>query len=128
MNIHNPDGAGLLTVSQVTAMTGVSKSTLRHWEREFRDYLETARVEENGRRMFRADALQKIEKIKNLVHEQGLTLRGVRTQLEQAVLEREESRSPPDRSEERARQLADLVAEHIVRRIYADNSESPLRE
>ena len=74
----------LLTISQVNALTGVKKSTIRHWEQEFTEFLESVRTEGNQRR-FTSDAIEKIKVIKNLVEEQGLTLRGVRRHIEGTV-------------------------------------------
>jgi len=116
MNYSNADPPGLLTAAQVVSMTGVSKSTLRHWEREFRDFLETAIEEQNGRRLFRADAVSKIERIKALVLEQGLTLQGVRKHLQSLATDKRTL--PLTAVEEKARRLADIVTDHIIKRLF----------
>jgi DNA-binding transcriptional MerR regulator len=121
MQIVNGKEPGKLSIGQVTAATGVSKSTLRHWEKEFRDFLDVARTDGN-RRYFTPDAIQKVEHIRHLVEEQGLTLRGVRAQLEAMTQEPTQERAPPPPvSEEKARKLADLVTDNLIRRLFNSN-------
>ena len=111
----------LLSIGQVTALTGVGKSTLRHWEHEFCDFLTSVRTEGNQRR-FTTDSVEKIEKIRGLVEDQGLTLRGVRKRLETELRtdkegEAEEPKLAPD---DRLKQFADLMTDHIVRRLFRE--------
>jgi len=119
--LENQSGR-LLSIGQVTALTGVGKSTLRHWEREFRDFLSSVRTSGNQRR-FTADAVQKIEKIKELVEGQGLTLRGVRRKLEQhqPVKETVEIPKPEPKIDENLRRLADLMSDHIMKKLLEGN-------
>ena len=109
----------LLSIGQVTALTGVGKSTLRHWEREFRDFLSSVRTKGNQRR-FTHDAIQKIEKIKELVEDQGLTLRGVRKRLEKLDQEEELVEIPKAEPlvDENVQRLADLMSDHIMKRLF----------
>ncbi len=113
----------LLSIGQVTALTGVGKSTLRHWEREFHDILDSVRTEGNQRR-FTPDAVKKIEKIKEMVEDHGLTLRGVRvklTKLEEEHRTKSESSDETTSGEipnESLRRLAELMTEHIVKRLF----------
>ena len=81
MNRIENDHQGGLSIGQIASATGVPKSTLRHWEKEFSEFLETAKAPGNQRR-FAPDAADKVERIKSLVEEQGMTLRGVRLELE----------------------------------------------
>lgn len=114
-------GKPLLTVSQVEALTGVGKSTIRHWEREFRDFLESERTSGNQRR-FSKGAVQKIEKIKELVEDQGLTLRGVRRQLERTHADLEiELGKEPSISPEEVDDLSELLSDHVMRRLFKDD-------
>ncbi len=111
----------LFSIGQVTALTGVGKSTLRHWEREFRDFLNSARTRGNQRR-FTPDAIEKIEKIKELVEEQGLTLRGVRMRLEKLhVNEKPIEKEQKPEENDRLQHLADLMSEHIIRRLFRES-------
>jgi len=108
----------LLTIGQLTALTGVRKSTIRHWEREFNDFLQSVRTDGNQRR-FPAEAVDKVEKIKVLVEEQGLTLRGVRQKLEQNHRTSEAQAPQPDtKSDVSLQKLADLMSEHVIRRLF----------
>ena len=110
----------LLSIGQVTALTGVGKSTLRHWEREFHDILDSVRTEGNQRR-FTPDAVKKIEKIKDMVEEHGLTLRGVRMKLEEEHSTKSESSDETTSGEtpnESLKRLAELMTEHIVKRLF----------
>lgn len=110
----------LLSIGQVTALTGVGKSTLRHWEREFHDILDSVRTEGNQRR-FKPDAVKKIEEIRVMVEEHGLTLRGVRMKLEEERQSNSKSSEETTSGEipsESLRQLAELMTEHIVKRLF----------
>ncbi len=114
-------GKPLLTVSQVEALTGVGKSTIRHWEREFRDFLESERTSGNQRR-FSKGAVQKIEKIKELVEDQGLTLRGVRRQLERTDTEVQTDQDlDPTVFGENVDELSELLSDHIMRQLFKDD-------
>ena len=118
MNKIENDHQGQVSIGQVSAATGVGKSTLRHWEKEFKDFLDTARTEGNQRR-FAPDATEKIERIRTLVEEQGMTLRGVRRELERAA-QQDHDTGPPqanDPIEDKARRLADKVSDRLLRRL-----------
>ena len=124
MNKIKNDHQGGLTIGQVAAATGVGRSTLRHWENEFRDFLAAARTDGNQRR-FAPDAADRVEKIKMLVEEQGLTLRGVRNELERATFGAsstvvKEPAEPGNPLEEKARRLADLVSDRLMRRLSGE--------
>ena len=111
----------LLSIGQVTALTGVGRSTLRHWEREFQDFLESVRSRGNQRR-FTPDAVRKIEQIKELVEEHGLTLRGVRRKLEQIQNGGQQpEKEPVPLPDDNLRNLVDLMTEHMLRRLFHDN-------
>ena len=120
MNQVDQDQSGrLLSIGQVTALTGVGRSTLRHWETEFKDFLNSVRTKGNQRR-FTRDAVRKIEKIKELVESDGLTLKGVRRRLENIqITEQVESDWEPAKRDN-INDLADLVSEHIIRRLFQD--------
>lgn len=120
MNTINDDHQGRLSIGQVAAATGVSRSTLRHWEHEFRDFLETAKGADEDSRRFAPDAIQKIDHIKMLVKEQGLTLRGVRLQLEK-ISSSGTGLSPPepeDPMRRKAQDLADRVTDRLLMKIF----------
>ncbi len=119
--VGNNQSGRLLSIGQVTALTGIGRSTLRHWEREFRDFLESVRTQGNQRR-FTPDAVGKIEQIKTLVEEQGLTLRGVRRKLEETQLQKQQDETKSDPAPgENLRLLVDLMSEHLMRRLFHDS-------
>lgn len=70
----------LLTIDQISQLTGVLKSTLRYWEKSFEGYLQPARTHSN-RREYSLDDLEVIKTIKRLVEEEHLTPQGVRLKL-----------------------------------------------
>lgn len=79
-----PDSPKLFSISQVNALTGVPKPTLRFWEREFKDYLEPLRTNGNQRR-YDNKAIENIRVINHLVKVEGYTLDGARKKLEVMV-------------------------------------------
>lgn len=120
MNNINDDHQGRLSIGQVAAATGVSRSTLRHWEHEFRDFLETAKGADEDSRRFAPDAIQKIDHIRTLVEEQGLTLRGVRLQIEK-LHGSESGLSPPEDEDpirRKAKDLADRVTDRLLTKLF----------
>ena len=114
----------LFTIGQVTALTGVGRSTLRHWEREFHEFLESARTSGNQRR-FSPDAVGRIERIRELVEDHGLTLRGVRKRLD--TLQQSDKKNPlpqevkTGETSEQFKVLADLMSDHIMKRLFGTN-------
>jgi len=123
MNDAKVGSSRLLSISQVQALTGVKKSTLRHWETEFRDFIDSERSNGNQRR-FSDNAVDKIQKIRELVEDQGLTLKGVRQRLEKSLVD---SKPPPSESDtklsDNVQQFADLMSDHIMRRLFENQAK-----
>ena len=71
----------LYSISQVNALTGVPKPTLRFWEKEFKDYLEPQRTAGNQRR-YDEQTVDTIRRINHLVIVEGYTLEGAKKKLE----------------------------------------------
>ena len=71
----------LYSISQVNALTGVPKPTLRFWEKEFKEFLEPQRTSGNQRR-FNSDDVEKVKQLNHLVKVEGLTLEGAKRKLE----------------------------------------------
>jgi DNA-binding transcriptional MerR regulator len=67
----------MLTIEQVSQLTGVRKSTLRYWEKSFDEFLRPARTQSN-RREYTMDDLDLVKTIKHLLEEEHLTSEGVR--------------------------------------------------
>ena len=77
----NTNPAKLYSISQVNALTGVPKPTLRFWEKEFQQYIEPLRTPGNQRR-YDEHTIDNIQKINHLVKVEGYTLEGARKKLE----------------------------------------------
>ena len=71
----------LYSISQVNALTGVPKPTLRFWEREFKNFLEPLRTPGNQRR-YDEEAIENIKRINHLVKVEGFTIEGAKKKLE----------------------------------------------
>ena len=70
----------MLTIEQVSQLTGVRKSTLRYWEKSFEEFLKPARTQSN-RREYTMEDLDLVKTIKRLLDEEHLTSEGVRLML-----------------------------------------------
>uniref|UniRef100_A0A7V4G7Q7 MerR family transcriptional regulator n=1 Tax=Desulfobacca acetoxidans TaxID=60893 RepID=A0A7V4G7Q7_9BACT len=70
----------MLTIDQVSQLTGVRKSTLRYWEKSFEEFLRPARTHSN-RREYTMEDLDLVKTIKRLLEEEHLTSEGVRLKL-----------------------------------------------
>uniref|UniRef100_A0A7C3YZD7 MerR family transcriptional regulator n=1 Tax=Desulfobacca acetoxidans TaxID=60893 RepID=A0A7C3YZD7_9BACT len=70
----------MLTIDQVSQLTGVRKSTLRYWEKSFEEFLRPYRTQSN-RREYSMEDLDIIKTIKHLLEEEHLTSEGVRLKL-----------------------------------------------
>ena len=73
----------LYSISQVNALTGVPKPTLRFWEKEFKDHLEPLRTSGNQRR-YNEQTVDTIRRINELVKVEGYSLEGAKKKLERA--------------------------------------------
>jgi DNA-binding transcriptional MerR regulator len=72
----------MLTIDQISQITGIRKSTLRYWEKSFDNFLKPARTPSN-RREYTAEDLDRIKAIKNLLEQEHLTAYGVRMRLQE---------------------------------------------
>ncbi len=70
------------TVSQLITMTGVSKNTLKQWQKDFTEFFEKLRVEGDVQR-YRQPALELIERIKRLVEVDGYAPTGAKRILQE---------------------------------------------
>lgn len=70
----------MLTIEQISHLTGVRKSTLRYWEKSFRQCLQPSRTLSN-RREYSLEDLDRIKAIKRLLEQEHLTSQGVRLRL-----------------------------------------------
>jgi DNA-binding transcriptional MerR regulator len=72
----------MLTIDQISQITGIRKSTLRYWEKSFDDFLKPARTNSN-RREYTMEDLDRIKAIKRLLEQEHLTAYGVRMRLQE---------------------------------------------
>ncbi|HEY9073237.1 MAG TPA: MerR family transcriptional regulator [Desulfobaccales bacterium] len=80
MNLNQLSANLLLTIEQISLITGVRKSTLRYWEKSFHHCLKPSRTHSN-RREYSLEDLERIKAIKRLLEEEHLTSHGVRLRL-----------------------------------------------
>jgi DNA-binding transcriptional MerR regulator len=72
----------MLTIDQISQLTGVRKSTLRYWEKSFDNFLKPARTQSN-RREYSLEDLDRVKAIKRLLEQEHLTAYGVRVRLQE---------------------------------------------
>jgi len=72
----------MLTIDQISKITGIRKSTLRYWEKSFNDFLKPARTHSN-RREYTVEDLNRVKAIKRLLEQEHLTALGVRMRLQE---------------------------------------------
>ena len=72
----------MLTIDQISQITGIRKSTLRYWEKSFDDFLKPARTHSN-RREYTIEDLDRIKAIQRLLEQEHLTALGVRMRLQE---------------------------------------------
>ncbi|MBM4284877.1 MAG: MerR family transcriptional regulator [Deltaproteobacteria bacterium] len=84
MQKQNATDGLMLTIDQVSHLSGVRKSTLRYWEKSFDEFLRPARTLTN-RREYSMEDLDIVKTIKRLLDEEHLTSEGVRVRLEKLV-------------------------------------------
>ena len=110
----------LYSISQVNAITGVGTPTIRKWENAFRDYLSVVRTP-GGQRRFNQDAVDKIDLLKHLIYEEGLSLEGARKRLEQM----DSGKADDEIQDPAVEQLAELVTDLLLRKLFKDGSDPP---
>lgn len=69
-----------LSIDQVSQLTGVKKTTLRYWEKEFSDYLKPDRTE-TQRRQYSLEEVDKVNTLRQLIEEEKYKSAGVRLKL-----------------------------------------------
>ena len=104
----------LYSISQVNALTGVPKSTIRFWEKEFEEFLVPLRTTGNQRRYDR-NTVETIEDIHRLVNEEGYTLEGARKQLRSI---KGNGNTPDVDSEAKLNELAETMSDYLLKRMF----------
>ena len=104
----------LYSISQVNALTGVPKSTLRFWEKEFAEFLVPLRTTGNQRR-YGAQTVELIEKIDQLVNGEGYTLEGARRKIREM---NNGHASPASDSKADLSELAETMSDYLLKRLF----------
>jgi DNA-binding transcriptional MerR regulator len=100
----------MLTIDQISQITGIRKSTLRYWEKSFDDFLKPARTHSN-RREYTIEDLDRIKAIKRLLEQEHLTAYGVRMRLQEIFSSPgEEDRGRKPKSKSTRKSLSPSVA------------------
>jgi DNA-binding transcriptional MerR regulator len=89
MNVWNKVN---LSIDQVSQLTGVKKTTLRYWEKEFSDYLKPDRTE-TQRRQYSLEEVDKVNTLRQLIEEEKYKSAGVRLKL---GLDNSKPKAPPE--------------------------------
>lgn len=76
------DEGALRTIGEVAGATGIKTHVLRYWEQQFPQLQPLKRS--GGRRYYRPDDIALVEKIDDLVNQQGYTLKGAKAALKEA--------------------------------------------
>lgn len=75
---------GILTIGQVSMLTGINKTTLRYWERKYKKFLMPKRTE-SLHRQYSIKDVEIIKIIKKLQDEEYLTVKGIYLQLKDII-------------------------------------------
>lgn len=78
LNINNLDG--MLTIGQVSMLTGVNKTRLRYWERIYKKFIIPNR-KESSHRQYSLKDVKIIKTIKKLQDNEYLTIKGISLRL-----------------------------------------------
>lgn len=73
-NIKSLDG--MITIGQVSMLTGVNKTTLRYWERKYNKFIIPNRID-SSQRQYSLKDVEIIKTIKKLQDEEYLTVKGI---------------------------------------------------
>jgi len=118
-----PSPEALYSISQVNALTGVPKSTIRFWEKEFKDFLTPLRTAGNQRRYDRT-SVANIERINQMVNVEGYTLDGARRKLLGSDGRRETpGEDPAKRLDELAATMSDYLLQKLFERVRAEEKQ-----
>jgi DNA-binding transcriptional MerR regulator len=118
----NPE---LLTIQQVSARCGVSKSTLRFWEKRFRAHIFPDRSK-GGQRRYSGRHVEVIIRIRRLQAE-GLSLDDIRQRIEETM----QAQSHPAHAAEidrLAERISNLVREEVYRFLHGEPTEGLFRD
>ncbi len=104
----------LYSISQVNALTGVPKSTIRFWEKEFDEFLIPLRTAGNQRR-YDIKTVEVIGRINQLVNSEGYTLEGARRKMND--LEKPQDNSG-NNSKAQLNELAETMSDYLLQKLF----------
>ena len=113
----------LYSIGQVNAITGIPKTTIRFWEKEFSSFLVPLRSAGNQRR-YDVKTVATLKMIDQLVNDEGYTLDGARRKLQ--TLESEQAtnntststKSTGEVSASKLDELADTMTNMVLHRLF----------
>lgn len=91
---HKDEGA-LRTIGEVASATGIKTHVLRYWEQQFPQLKPLKRS--GGRRYYRAEDVELVERIDRLVNREGYTLKGAKAALRDVPDQQAASQAPDSR-------------------------------
>ncbi|HHE46308.1 MAG TPA: MerR family transcriptional regulator [Bacteroidetes bacterium] len=104
----------LYSISQVNALTGVPKSTIRFWEKEFNQFLSPLRTAGNQRR-YDSKAVEIIARINQLVNTEGYTLEGARRKMSDLEKSFEKSQN---NTKGQLNELAETMSDYLLQKLF----------
>ncbi len=104
----------LYSISQVNALTGVPKSTIRFWEKEFEEFLTPLRTTGNQRR-YDEKAVSIVQEINQLVSVEGYTLEGARRKMSDNTVQQG---SNDNNSGVQLDELAATMSDYLLKRLF----------
>ena len=98
------DSGALRTIGEVTKATGIKPHVLRYWEQQFPTLRPLTRS--GGRRYYRPEDIELVERIERLVNREGYTLKGANAALRGAS---DQQAAPPEAATPESPPAADLA-------------------
>lgn len=80
MSTASTDSQNMLGVKQVAEMTSLPPATIRYYDQQFEEYLGVRRGP-GRRRLFTPEAVARIEEVRRLLKDEGLSIRQARARL-----------------------------------------------
>lgn len=78
------------SINEVSKRLSLPAHTLRYWEKQFPTAIRPT-TGAGGRRYYRADAVEKLETIKSLLYDRGMTIAGVKKLIHEGLLHKNAS-------------------------------------
>ena len=113
----------LYSIGQVNAITGIPKTTIRFWEKEFSSFLVPLRSAGNQRR-YDSKTVETLKIIDQLVNDEGYTLEGARRKLQSLAGEKirddnsNQTENRKDTPTNKLDELADTMTNMVLQRLF----------